>query len=113
QTGGRADASPRGPYVVAGQRHVSKLVAAGRPTSGDQSASRYGAPDLGPEGELFLVGEAGRCHLADHVRGGVAEHLLGADVEDLDDAGRVGGGGREVGAVEDRGVQRGRRDGLL
>jgi hypothetical protein len=37
-----------------------------------------------------------------HVGGGVAEHPLGADVEDLDDALRVGGDAREVGAVKDR-----------
>jgi hypothetical protein len=30
---------------------------------------------------------------------------LGADVEDLDDALRVGGDAREVGAVEDRALQ--------
>ena len=35
----------------------------------------------------------------------VAEHALGADVEDLDDAFRVGRDAREVGAVEDRALE--------
>src|ERR1022692_774354 len=41
-----------------------------------------------------------------HLGGRVAKHALGADVEDLDDAFRVGGDAREVGAVEDRALQR-------
>jgi len=40
-----------------------------------------------------------------HFGGRVAQHPLGADVEDLDDAPRVGGDAREVGAVEDRALQ--------
>ena len=47
---------------------------------------------------------AGR-DLVHHVGGRVAQHALGADVEDLDDALRVGGDAREVGAVEDRALQ--------
>ena len=43
--------------------------------------------------------------LFDHLGGGVAEHALGADVEDLDDALRVGGDAGEIGAVEDRVLQ--------
>src|SRR5476649_980277 len=35
----------------------------------------------------------------------VAQHALGADVEDLNDALRVRGDAREVGAVEDRALQ--------
>ena len=38
--------------------------------------------------------------------GGVTQHALGTDVEDLDDAFRVGGDAREIGAVEDRVLQR-------
>src|SRR5258706_14930145 len=37
--------------------------------------------------------------------GRIAKHPLGADVEDLNDAHRVGGDAREVGAVEDRTLQ--------
>jgi hypothetical protein len=36
----------------------------------------------------------------------VAQHALGADVEQLDDAFFVGGDDREIGAVEDRVLQR-------
>ena len=50
---------------------------------------------------------AGR-DLVHHLGGGVAEHPLGADVEDLDDALGVGGDAREVGAVENRALQRAR-----
>jgi len=44
--------------------------------------------------------------LVHHVGGGVTKHPLGADVEDLNDALGVGGDAREVGAVEDRALQR-------
>jgi hypothetical protein len=47
---------------------------------------------------------AGR-DLVHHLGGRVAQHALGADVEDLDDALGVGGDAREVGAVEDRALQ--------
>src|SRR6187397_496892 len=40
-----------------------------------------------------------------HFRGRVAQHPLGADVEDLNDAVRVGGDAREIHAVENRGLQ--------
>ena len=47
---------------------------------------------------------AGRDRV-DHLAGGVAQHPLGADVEDLDDALGVGGDARKIGAVEDRALQ--------
>ena len=47
---------------------------------------------------------AGR-DLVHHVGGRVAQHALGADIEDLNDALRVGGDAGEVGAVENRVLQ--------
>jgi hypothetical protein len=43
--------------------------------------------------------------LVHHVGRGIAQHALGADVEDLDDAPGVGGDAREIGAVENRALQ--------
>src|SRR5438309_9280104 len=40
-----------------------------------------------------------------HVGGRVAQHALGADVEDLNDALLVSGDAREVGAVKDRALE--------
>ena len=63
-------------------------------------AERFGAGD-----HFLRIGDVGRCDLVHHVGGRVAQHPLGADVEDLDDALRVGGDAREVGAVENRALQ--------
>src|ERR1700730_4719276 len=49
--------------------------------------------------------EVGRRDLVHHIGSGVAQHPLGADVEDLSDTLRVGGDTREVGAVENRALQ--------
>ena len=49
--------------------------------------------------------KVGGCDLIDDLGGRVAEHALGADVEDLDDALGVGGNAREIGAVEDCALQ--------
>jgi hypothetical protein len=53
-----------------------------------------------------VIGNVGRRDLVHHFGGGVAQHPLGSDIEDLDDALGVGGDGGEVGAVEDRALQR-------
>ena len=50
-------------------------------------------------------GNVGRRDRVHHFGGRVAEHALGADVEDLDDAFLVGGDAREILAVENRGLQ--------
>jgi hypothetical protein len=55
---------------------------------------------------FFGIGNVGRGDLVHHVGGGVPQHPLGADVEDLNDALRVGRDTREVGAVENRALQR-------
>jgi hypothetical protein len=52
------------------------------------------------------IGDVGRRDLVHHLGRHVAQHPLGADVEDLDDAPGVGGDAREVGAVENRVLQR-------
>ena len=54
---------------------------------------------------FLRIGDVGWRELVHHFGRRVAEHPLGADVEDLDDALRVGGDAGEVGAVEDRALQ--------
>ncbi len=63
-------------------------------------AQRFGARD-----HFLRIGNVGRCDLVHHFGGRVAQHALGADVEDLDHALGVGGDAREVGAVENRALQ--------
>ena len=69
---------------------------AGRDRGVELQAERRGARD-----QFLRVRDVGRGDLVDHVLRGVAEHPLGADVEDLDHALFVGGDAGEVGAVED------------
>nr|WP_168202807.1 MULTISPECIES: hypothetical protein [unclassified Tardiphaga] len=64
-------------------------------------AERLGAGD-----QFLRIRNVGRRNLVHHVGGGIAEHPLGADVEDLDDALGVGGDAGEVRTVEDRALQR-------
>jgi hypothetical protein len=71
-----------------------------RDRGSELDAQRFGARD-----QLLRIGNIGRRELVHHVGGRVAKHPLGADVEDLNDALRVGGDAREVGAVEDRALQ--------
>ena len=59
-------------------------------------AHRRGARDY-----LLRVGDLGRGARVHHVGGGIAEHALGADVENPDHALRVRGDAGEVGAEED------------
>ena len=61
---------------------------------------------LGAGDHLLRVGDVGRGDPVHHLGGRIAQHALGADVEDLDDALLVGGDAREVGAVEDGALQR-------
>jgi hypothetical protein len=63
-------------------------------------AQRFGARD-----QLLRIGNVGRCDRVHHFGGRVAQHALGADVENLNHALRVGGDTREVGAVENRALQ--------
>ena len=72
----------------------------GRDRRPELDAQRLGARD-----HFLRIGDVGRRDLVHHLGGRVAEHPLGADVEDLDDALGVGGDAREVGAVEDRALQ--------
>ena len=64
-------------------------------------AQRSGALD-----DFLWIRDVRRCDRVHHFGGGVAEHPLGAHVEDLNDALGVGGDAREVGAVEDGTLQR-------
>ncbi len=71
-----------------------------RDRRGELDAQRLRARD-----HFLRIGNVGRRDLVHHVAGRVAQHPLGADVEDLDDALRVGRDAREVGAVENRALQ--------
>jgi hypothetical protein len=59
-----------------------------------------------PGDQLLRVRDVGRGDLVDDVRRREAQHPLGADVENLDDALLIGGDAGEVGAVEDGVLQR-------
>ncbi len=67
--------------------------------------SELDAQRLGARDHFLRIGNIGRRDLVHHFGGRVAQHPLGADIEDLNDALRVGGDAREVGAVEDRALQ--------
>ena len=55
---------------------------------------------------FLRVVDVARADLVDDFGGAVAQHALGADVEQLDDAFLVGGDDREIGAGQDRVLQR-------
>ena len=71
-----------------------------RDRGGEFQAQRRGTRD-----HFLRIGNVGRGDLVHHFGGRIAQHALGADVEDLNDALLVGGDAREVGAVEDRALQ--------
>ena len=62
--------------------------------------SEFEAQCLGARDHFLRIGNVGRRDLVHDFGGGVTQHPLGADVEDLDDALCVGGDAREIGAVE-------------
>jgi hypothetical protein len=72
---------------------------------GDARAELH-AQRLGARDHLLRVGDVRRGDPVHDLLRGVAEHALGADVEDLDDARRIGGDAGEVRAVEDGTLQR-------
>ena len=61
----------------------------------------FGAQRRGARRQFERVGNIGRRDPVDHFGRVIAEHALGADVENLDDALGVGGDAGEIGAVED------------
>ena len=63
---------------------------------------------LGPLPDFLRVVDVARPDLVDDLVRAVAQHALGADVEELDDAVFVGRDDREVGAGQDRVLQRAR-----
>jgi hypothetical protein len=69
---------------------------------------KLGAQGFGTRDHFLRIGNVGRRDLVHHFGGRIAQHALGADVEDLDDALLVGGDAREIGAVENRVLQRAR-----
>jgi len=77
----------------------------GLETRGDRRA-QFDAERPRARDQLLRIGNVSRRDLVHHVRGRVPQHPLGADVENLDDALGVGGDAREIGAVENRGLER-------
>jgi hypothetical protein len=76
--------------------------------------SELDAQSLGTRDHFLRIGDVRRRDLVHHVGGRVAQHTFRADVEDLNDAFRVGGDNREIGAGEDRVLQGpGFKQGLL
>ena len=67
---------------------------------------QFDAQRLGSRNHFLRIGNVRRRDRVHHLCGRVAQHALGADVEDLDHALRIGGDAREVGAVEDGALQR-------
>ncbi len=55
--------------------------------------------------QFLRIGDVRRGDLVEHIGSGIAQHALGTDVEDLDDTLLVGGDAREVGAVQNCGLQ--------
>ena len=66
---------------------------------------KLGAQGFGARNHFLRIGNVGRRNLVHHLGGRIAQHALGADVEDLNDALLVGGDAGEVGAVENRALQ--------
>ena len=67
--------------------------------------AKFGAQLLGARDHFLRIGNIGRRDLVHHFGGRIAQHALGADIEDLNDALGVGGDAREIGAVENRALQ--------
>ena len=67
--------------------------------------SKFGAESMGARDQFLRIGNIGRRDLVHHFGGRVPQHTLGTDVENLDDALRIGGDAREVGAVENCALQ--------
>src|SRR5471032_2963898 len=67
--------------------------------------SEFDAQRLSAGDHFLRIGNVGRRDLVHHFGGGVAQHALRADVEDLADAIRVSGDAGEVSAVENRALQ--------
>ncbi len=69
---------------------------------GGNRRTELDAECLGADDPFVRIGNIGRRDLVHHLGGGVAQHPLGADVEDLNDARRVSGDTGESRAVENR-----------
>jgi hypothetical protein len=89
----------------AARRLEHEGVKARRDRYAELVSQRGGALD-----HFVVVVKRSRRDPIDHVRCLVAQHALGARVEDLDDPHRVGGDTREIRTVEDRVLQRGGPD---
>src|SRR5579862_1167582 len=63
--------------------------------------SEFEAQRLGARDHFLRIGNVGRRDLVDDVGRCIAQHALGADVENLNDALLVRGDAREIGAIED------------
>jgi len=75
-------------------------VEAGRDRGCEFDAQRFGPCD-----QLLRIRNVRWCDCVHHFGGRVAQHPLGADVEDLNDTLRVSGDTREIFTVENRALQ--------
>ena len=66
------------------------------------------AQGRGPRDQFLRIGDIGRRDLVDDIQRRIAQHALGADIENLDHAFFIRGNAGEVGAVEN-GVLQGAR----
>ncbi len=73
--------------------------------AGRDRGAEFDAQGLGARDHFLRIGDLGRGDLVHDVGRRVAQHALGADVEDLDHAPGVGGDAGEIGAVENRVLQ--------
>jgi hypothetical protein len=73
--------------------------------AGGDGGGQLDAQGLGARDHFLGIGNVGRGDLVDNVGGRVAQHPLGADIEDLDHALLVRGDAGKVGAVENRVLQ--------
>ena len=77
-----------------------------RVETGRNRRPQFRAERVGAGNQFLRVGNIGRRDLVENVGSRVAEHPLGADIEQLDDALVVSGDAREVRTVEDGVLQR-------
>jgi hypothetical protein len=72
---------------------------------GGNRGSKFDTQLFGPHDDFLRVRNVGRSNLVHDIGGRIAQHALGADVENLDDTLGIGGDTGEVGAIENRTLQ--------
>ena len=96
-----ADVSQLVDIFDAARGFENQRLEAGRDRSCQFEAQRLGARD-----HFLRIGNVGGRDLVHHFGGRVTQHAFGADIEELNHAFLVGGDAGEIGAVENRVLQR-------